>query len=156
MSLQGSCLCGAVRYEVDKLDMPIGHCHCVTCRKAHAAAYASTAGVMRGHFRWRAGAEKLSTYESSPGKLRRFCSACGTHLLAERPAQSHVILRVATLDDDPGSRPVMHIWTSHDALWLADGEDVPRYRNGKRAANLLSRRNATQAMCLLKLSDADR
>jgi Cupin len=23
---------------VDQLDMPIGHCHCVTCRKAHAAA----------------------------------------------------------------------------------------------------------------------
>jgi len=120
-------LCGAVRYEVDRLDMPVVHCHCVTCRKAHAAAYASTAGVMREHFRWTAGEEKLSAYESSPGKLRRFCSACGTHLLAERPAQPHVLLRVATLGDDPGTRPAMHIWTSHEAPWLADGEDVPRY-----------------------------
>jgi len=92
VSLKGSCLCGAVRYEVDQLDMPIGHCHCMTCRKAHAAAYASTAGVMREHLRWLAGEEKLSAYESSPGKLRRFCSMCGTHLLAERPAQPHVIL----------------------------------------------------------------
>ena len=47
MSLRGSCLCKAVCYEVDQLDMPIGHRHCVTCRKAHAAAFASTAGVMR-------------------------------------------------------------------------------------------------------------
>ncbi len=127
MSLQGSCLCGTVRYEVDQLDMPIRHCHCVTCRKAHAAVYVSTAGVMRGHFRWTAGAEKLSAYESSPGKLRRFCSDCGTHLLAERPDQPHIILRVATLDDDPGVRPTMHIWTSHDAPWLTDGEGLPRY-----------------------------
>ena len=82
---------------------------------------------MRGHFRWTAGAEKLSGYESSPGKLRRFCSVCGTHLLAERPAQLHVILLVATLDDDPGMRPTMHIWTSHNAPWLTDGKDVPRY-----------------------------
>ena len=127
MTLQGSCLCGAVRYEVDQLDMPIEHCHCATCRKVHAAAYASTAGVMREHFRWTAGKERLSAFESSPGKLRRFCSVCGTHLLAERPAQPHVILRVPTLDDDPGTRPTMHIWTSHDVPWLADGDDAPRY-----------------------------
>ena len=97
MSLRGSCLCKAVCYEVDQLDMPIGHCHCVTCRKAHAAAFASTAGVMRDQFRWTAGEEKLSAYESSPGKLRRFCSVCGTQLIAERPSQPHIILRVATL-----------------------------------------------------------
>jgi len=107
--------------------MPIVHCHCATCRKAHAAAYAATAGVMREHFRWVSGEEKLSAFESSPGKLRHFCSACGTHLMAERPAQPHVILRVATLDDDPGARPVMHIWTSHAAPWLAEGEGLPHY-----------------------------
>jgi ADP-ribosyl-[dinitrogen reductase] hydrolase len=109
MTLHGGCLCGTVRYQIDQLDMPIAHCHCVTCRKAHAAAYASTAGVMREHFRWTAGQERLSVYESSPGKRRCFCAVCGTHLLAERPAQPHAILRVATLDDDPGSRPAMHI-----------------------------------------------
>lgn len=118
--LLGSCLCKAVQYRVERLDMPIGHCHCQTCRKAHAAAYASTAGVMREHFQWTQGQERLSSYESSPGKLRHFCSVCGSHLLAERPAQPHVILRVATLDDDPGQTPQVHIWTSHDVPWLAD------------------------------------
>ena len=127
MSLKGSCLCGAVRYEVDQLDLPLGHCHCSTCRKAHAAAFATTAGVLREHFRWLSGADHLRAYESSPGKLRRFCSICGTPLVAERPGQPHVILRVATLDDDPGMRPKMHIWTSHDVPWLLDDANVPRY-----------------------------
>ncbi len=49
-NLHGSCLCKAIEYELDGLDMPISHCHCHTCRKAHAAAFASTAGVMREHF----------------------------------------------------------------------------------------------------------
>ena len=128
MSLNGSCLCGAVQYEIDRIDMPIGHCHCKTCRKAHAAAYATTAGVMRGHFRWKSCEEKLSSYESSPGKLRRFCSICGTHLLAERPAQPHIILRVPTLDDNPNLKPTMHIWTSHDVPWVADEGELPRYK----------------------------
>jgi ADP-ribosyl-[dinitrogen reductase] hydrolase len=125
--MKGSCLCGAVEYQVDQLDTPIGHCHCRTCRKAHAAAYASNAGVNREHFRWLSGEDKLRAFESSPGKLRYFCSICGSHLLAERPAQSQVILRVATLDDDPGVRADMHIWCCHDVPWLQDNEGATSY-----------------------------
>lgn len=81
--------------------MPIAHCHCRACQKAHAAPFASTAGIMREHFRWLKGEDKLSSFESSPGKLRYFCSVCGSHLVAERVNQPHVIVRVATLDEDP-------------------------------------------------------
>jgi ADP-ribosyl-[dinitrogen reductase] hydrolase len=116
-----------VRYEIDRLDTPIGHCHCATCRKAHAAPYAPTARVARNGFRLVAGEEKLSAFESSPGRMRRFCSACGTQIVADRADQSHVVLRVATLDDDPTLRPVVHIWTSHDVPWLAEREGLPRY-----------------------------
>lgn len=130
MALQGSCLCKAVRYEADRLASPIGHCHCQTCRKANASAYTSTAWVDRSAFRILAGAEKLSAFESTPGKLRRFCSVCGTEILAEWVNQDQIILRVATLDDDPGVRPVVHIWTSHDAPWLIDDGDVPRLPEG--------------------------
>ena len=125
--MKGSCLCGGVEYEVDQLDMPITHCHCRTCRKAHAASYASTAGVMREHFRWLKGEDMLKAFESSPGKLRYFCSSCGSHVVAERPEQLHVIVRVATLDDDPGMRPQAHIWCSHDVPWLKDEEGVNHY-----------------------------
>ena len=38
--------------------------------------------------------------------------------MAERLAQPHVIVRVATLDDDPKMIPQAHIWTSHDVPWL--------------------------------------
>lgn len=126
--MKGSCLCGATQYEIDQLDMPISHCHCRTCRKAHAATFASTAGVMREHFRWLKGQEKLAAFESTPGKLRHFCSVCGSHLVAERLAQPHVIVRVATLDEDPGSTPTMHIWCSHDVSWLQDDKDVVFYQ----------------------------
>lgn len=124
--MKGSCLCGAIEYEIDSIDMPVAHCHCRTCQKAHAAAFASTAGVMREHFRWLKGEEKLSFFESSPGKLRYFCSGCGSHLVAERVSQPHVIVRVATLDEDPMMTPQMHIWTSHDVPWL-EYEGVPAY-----------------------------
>jgi hypothetical protein len=128
MNLQGQCLCGAIGYEITQLDGAIVHCHCRTCRKAHASAFTSTVRVMREHFHWLRGEERLAAYESSFGKIRRFCSVCGSHIVAERPAQPHVILRAATLDDDPGSTPAMHIWTSHSVRWLNATDDIPRYR----------------------------
>ena len=118
MGLKGSCLCGEIRYEIDSLDMPIVHCHCQTCRKAHAAPFALHRGVKRENFRWLSGIDSISTFESSPGKLRHFCKRCGSHLVAERLGQPHVIVRVATLDDDPGlsQRPIFGCRTTCHGL----------------------------------------
>lgn len=129
MTTLGSCLCRAVRYEIDVLASPIGFCHCHTCQKAHAAAATPTARVRNENFRWLAGSELVKGYESSPGKVRHFCSQCGSHIVATRAGQDECILRVATLDADPEVRPVVHIWTSHDAHWLA-GDNLPTFPKG--------------------------
>ena len=125
--MRGSCLCGSAVYEVDRLAGPIGHCHCRTCRKAHGAAFATTARVDREHFRWISDQSTLGAFESSPGKLRHFCTRCGTHLVAEWVAQPQVILRVATLDEDPGVRPAAHVWASHRVPWLDHSADLPTF-----------------------------
>lgn len=129
MTTPGSCLCGAVQYEIDELASPIGFCHCQTCQKAHAAAAAPTARVRHDNFRWLAGSELVKGYESSPGKVRHFCSQCGSHIVATRAGEDECILRVATLDADPEVRPVVHIWTSHDVSWLVS-EDLPMIPEG--------------------------
>lgn len=125
--MKGGCHCGAVAYEVDRIEGPIGHCHCTTCRKTHSAAYATTARVEKSRFRWLRGEDRVTAYESSPGKKRFFCASCGCHIVAARDGQPSVILRVATLDDDPGLRPQFHIWRSHDVPWLADDDSMPSY-----------------------------
>ena len=125
--MKGSCLCGTVEYEIIQLDSPIAHCACRTCRKAHAAAFNSSAAVNRDHFRWSKGQENLKYYESSPCKRRYFCGTCGSHLVAERIGQPNLILRVATLDDDPGGKPVCRIWQSHEVPWLENGYQIPSF-----------------------------
>lgn len=116
--MKGSCACGAIQYEIVQLDSPIEHCYCRTCRKSHAAAFNSAALVAREHFRWIRGREKLSSFESSAGKSRQFCSICGSHVIADRPDRPYVFLRVATLDDDPGVAAEFGIWESHRVPWL--------------------------------------
>lgn len=124
---KGSCLCGSVEYEIDQLDMPVVHCHCRSCRKAHAAIFAPTAGVLHEHFRILKGEEKLTSYPSSDRKTRHFCSVCGSQIVAKREGHPNVLLRVATLDEDPGAHKSMHIWRSHDVRWLDDDEETPSY-----------------------------
>ena len=126
--MRGSCLCGAVTYEAKVPNLLIGHCSCRTCRKAHAAPFAVTAPVPRENFRWLRGQDKLRIYESSPGKNRYFCTICSSHLIAEHPGGPNVLLRVALLDDDPGTRPVNHIFRSHEVPWCAwEGDHIEHY-----------------------------
>lgn len=125
--MRGSCLCRSIEYEATQLDSAIEHCSCQTCRKAHAAAFNSAAAVKHEHFRWLKGENMLKSYESSPGKRRFFCSNCGTHLVAQREGRGYLILRVATLDEDPGVTPQFQIWASHEVPWLRYGPSVVAY-----------------------------
>lgn len=125
--MKGSCLCGAIEYEVSQLDSPIEHCSCRTCRKAHAAAFNTAAAIELAHFHWIKGQEFLKAFESSPGKYRCFCSICGTQLVARLTDRGYMILRVATLDDDPQVKPQFQIWKSHEVSWLEYGPHIPAY-----------------------------
>ncbi|WP_160153146.1 GFA family protein [Microbulbifer sp. ALW1] len=126
--MKGSCSCGQVQYQVKCLDSAIQHCSCKTCRKSHAAAFNSAAAVLKENFKWEKGEDNLSGYVSSPGKIRYFCSTCGSHLIAEKEGRPHYILRVATLDEDPGVKPDSVIWRSHEVSWLEYGDHIAAHQ----------------------------
>lgn len=127
--IKGSCLCGRVTYAISgKLGKMI-HCHCTTCRKAHGSAFSTVAAVDANEFEITTGAGLVRSFKSSPGKARYFCSNCGSQLYAHREGQSHYILRLGTLDDDPGVAPAAHIWISDKAPWYQPETDcsLPMY-----------------------------
>ncbi|MGH8866188.1 MAG: GFA family protein, partial [Burkholderiales bacterium] len=80
--LNGSCLCGSVRYEISGPLEGALNCHCSMCRKAHGAAFRSRAGIRAKDFRWVSGEELITWFESSTGNHRGFCSRCGSPLLS--------------------------------------------------------------------------
>lgn len=128
--LNGSCACGAVSYAVDGGISPIIHCHCRTCRKTHGAAFSSLAAVPREAFRWTAGENLLGGFESSLGKVRRFCTRCGSQLVAERVGHPTVMLRLGCLDTPVVGRPVGHIWRSDGASWYDPVVRLEEYPRG--------------------------
>ncbi len=130
----GSCLCRAVQFEISAELERFVHCHCHTCRKVHGTVYGSSAVVPSTGFRLLSGAEVLIAYESSPGKQRCFCRICGSHVFARlRDRPQELILRVGTLDADPGARAQAHIWVSQRAPWYDILDALPRYERDMRA-----------------------
>jgi hypothetical protein len=75
---KGSCLCGAVSFEVDGPLPPPDACHCSTCRKQSSHFFVSS-DVPRATLTIH-GADKVTWFRSSEKVQRGFCSTCGTPL----------------------------------------------------------------------------
>ncbi|MEX0733598.1 MAG: GFA family protein [Steroidobacteraceae bacterium] len=124
--VQGGCLCGGIRYEIDGPLFDVGNCHCSMCRRFHGAAFATYGKVDTENFRWLSGQELLAIYESSPGKGWAFCRVCGSSLgVPTRGKLSELAL--GALDADPGVRPTEHIFVGSKAGWHEITDDLPQY-----------------------------
>lgn len=122
---EGSCLCGTVRFAVDEV-RDMAHCHCSMCRKHHGASFATMARVPTGAFRWSAGEEAIRHYESSPGFRRSFCGACGSSLPDRSPSGGWFV-PAGLFTEDPGVRPVVHIFRASRAPWHTIADDLPGF-----------------------------
>ena len=126
--LQGSCLCGGVRYEIRGEVGPSLHCHCTQCRKASGASFTTNASVAADDFQFVEGESLVGQFESSPGQFRCFCTRCGSPLIKRIEAKpDEVRLRLGTLDADPGTRPAAHIFVGFKAPWTSITDDLPQH-----------------------------
>jgi hypothetical protein len=128
-SLLGSCLCGAVRFEVTEPFITVAYCHCTNCKKISGGA-----GTVNGRSRTDAirvleGAERLTTFQPSEGTAKTFCSACGSNLFGGGwPDSEHASVRLSALEGPFDARPEAHIFVRSVASWetLPD-DDLPRF-----------------------------
>ena len=73
---QGSCHCGAVRFEIDTDFPELTTCDCSICLRKNALMVK----VHEDHFRLLAGAERLTEYRFHTMTARHFfCSTCGIY-----------------------------------------------------------------------------
>jgi hypothetical protein len=128
--INGSCYCGAVRYEIHGKVLNFLNCHCPDCRKMTGAAFSSVLIVQSEGFIV-VGEENLVPYQSSPGKQRCFCKTCGCHLFSRvEHRQGMVFVKAGSLDDDPHMKPQVHFWTSVKAPWHDITDSIPRHMEG--------------------------
>ena len=116
MKYQGSCHCGAVRFEVEApADIEVESCNCSICSKSGFLHLI----VPLGKFRLLAGEDALTTYTFNTGVARHtFCSTCGIKpFYTPRSNPDGIDINVNCLDTRPASIRVIQFdgqnWEQH-------------------------------------------
>jgi hypothetical protein len=117
----GSCLCGAVAFEIDGAPGLAAACHCGQCRKWSGNIWASVApaaGTLRV-----LSDTGLAWYRSSGTAERGFCRICGSSLFWRRLGADRIDVAAGTLDSPTGAKLARHIFVTDkgDYYTIADG-----------------------------------
>jgi hypothetical protein len=132
-SLQGGCLCGAVRFELTAPPLSAGYCHCTRCQRRTGTGSSVSAFVETDSLHWLQGEELIKGWlPPGDGAEKCFCSACGAHLFSRSRDGDRVGMRMGSFDGDPGVRPTNRQYVAYAASWEQIPDDgLPRYDEGR-------------------------
>jgi hypothetical protein len=104
---RGSCLCGAVRFEVEgELPGPDA-CHCSQCRK-HAGHYFVSTDVPRTAVTIH-GEDRLGWFRSSTKVRRGFCATCGSSLFWDPIEKDWIGIAMGAFDPPTETKIRIHV-----------------------------------------------
>ncbi len=132
LTMEGGCLCGAVRFTSKGPSLFSAHCHCHWCRRAHGAAFVTWLGVREEGFSVTSGSDNLRWYASSEASRRGFCATCGTTMLfTSTLAPGEVHVAQACLDGPADKAPQAHVFYDAHVSWVEVGDTLPRLESGQ-------------------------
>ena len=125
---KGSCLCGAVEYQIDGELGPIVYCHCSRCRKVTGSAFTAVSPVASSDFHIVKGGKHLRSYSNESGFHRVFCGTCGSPIIGKRENLPETVrVRIGTLDTPSYAKVSAHIFVNSKAEWESIPDDAPQY-----------------------------
>lgn len=125
-TVEGGCLCGAIRYRAAGQPGVTVLCHCRTCRLAAGAP--SVAWVVWPADQFSIVSGTPARFESSPGVERTFCGRCGTPLTFRRIDKPATLdITIVTLDDADAFAPTKEIWTDHKLTWERINDELRQF-----------------------------
>jgi hypothetical protein len=129
ITLEGSCLCGAVKYEVTGEPKRFYHCHCSRCRKATGTGHASNLFLQPGTLKWLSGEQQIRSFKVPEAKrfTNAFCATCGGRLPRQPKDSDIVVIPAGSLDDEAPIKPQARIFSSSRASWSCADDELPVY-----------------------------
>ena len=116
--LRGSCLCGAVRFEVDEPFERIVQCHCASCKKLSGGVGTTNGRARRESIRIVVAEDSLRIFRPEEGTAKTFCSVCGSNLFGGGwPKSPTASVRLSAIDDTIDEKPSAHIYVRSVAPW---------------------------------------
>jgi hypothetical protein len=128
-TVKGSCLCGAVKYQVTGEPQRFYYCYCSRCRKVTGTEHASNLFLQPAALKWFSGEEQIRVFKV-PEALRftnSFCAICGSRLPRQGKDSDVVIIPAGSLDDAAPIKPQARIFFGSRASWSCIEGELPAY-----------------------------
>jgi hypothetical protein len=123
----GSCLCGAVRFEVAGTLDRFYLCHCAHCRKDTGSAHAANLFSSSATLRWLSGEDQVRVFNLPSTRHRHaFCATCGSALPDVQMEGALLKVPAGSLDSPVLMRPDAHIFCASRADWDDALEEIPK------------------------------
>jgi hypothetical protein len=121
----GSCLCGAVQFEISGTFQSFFLCHCSRCRKDTGSAHGANLFSSTATIAWLSGSDSIRTFRlPSTRHAKSFCAECGSAL--PRVDDALLVVPAGCLDSALAMRPNAHICYASRAPWDERLEDIPK------------------------------
>lgn len=123
MKVDGSCHCGAIRFEAEIDPDKVRVCHCTDCQQLSGTAFRVVAPCPEQQFHLLQGMPRIyvKTAESGRHRQQAFCSDCGSALYAtsdEAAGARSFGLRVGVLAQRRELVPKRQFWVKSALPWL--------------------------------------
>lgn len=128
-SVEGSCLCGSVRFAIQPPSTGFRYCHCTRCQKATGGAHAANLFLPEVQFKWLAGEALVKRFDL-PGAKRfavSFCTQCGTRMPHKITTTENMLIPAGVLDAKPDLSPECSIFWSSKAPWYVETPVLPKF-----------------------------
>jgi hypothetical protein len=122
-STKGSCLCGAIVYEVFGNLRDVVACHCNQCRKSSGHYVAATQARQEDV---RITGDTLAWFRSSAKAERGFCSVCGSNLFWRMLEGERISIWAGSIDGPTGLRMRSQLYVESAGDYY-DPPDIPAW-----------------------------
>ena len=127
--VQGSCLCGSVKFELFGDVEGFYLCHCTRCRRSTGSAHASNIFTMPENINWLSGEGLIQRFELPEAErfMKQFCSKCGSGVPYVNRLGTKLVIPAGSLSEQFDVSPGKNIFWESRAKWYENGLKTPRH-----------------------------
>ncbi len=127
-TIEGTCYCGQVQYQVQLPVKWCAHCHCTQCRHIQGTPVVTWFGVDKSNFIYLLGEKEVNWFDSSDYARRGRCKHCGTPLffLGEK-WQDEIHITLESTQQNIQILPKAHVFYDRHVDYLQFNDNLEKY-----------------------------
>ena len=128
-TVEGGCMCGAVRYRISAPPIATGLCHCDRCRPQSGSAFSTIIIIKRSTFELEGETTVFEDVGASGQRVgRRSCSRCGSPLTTEPDvAPDMMFVKAGGIDNNEWFKPAVELFVTRRRPWVTPVPGVPQF-----------------------------